>query len=45
MLLKLLVLIFIGILKLRWNSIALREPEYEEELSLPFRRALPISLT
>ena len=45
MLLKLLVRIFISILKLRWNSNALREPEYEGELSLPFPRTLPISLT
>ena len=44
MLLKLLVRIFIIILKSRWNSIALREPEYEGELSPPFPRALPISL-
>ena len=45
MLLKLLARIFISILKLRWNSIVLREPEYEGELSPPFPRALPISLT
>ena len=45
MLLKLLVRIFISILKLRWNSIALREPEYVGELSPPFPRALLITLT
>ena len=39
MLLKLLVCIFISILKLLWNSIALRESEYEGELS-PFFPAL-----
>ena len=45
MLLKLLVRIFISILKLRLNSIASREPEYEGELSPPLPRALPISIT